>query len=323
MANLVRLAARAQLALLMRLLDRMGPGNRAWLARHMMRDRRDPRQLAFADFAAQALDAWKNRQYDVHLNGEAALLAALAPFQPGVLLDVGANVGEWSIAACGALPGARVHAFEISPATATILAENAAPLGARLVIHSIGLGEREGKITLFASSESNTASSTIREAIEVSRLAHGITTIEEVAARVTTGDRFLCEAGIEHVDFLKIDVEGAEFSVLRGFSEAFDRSAIDLVQFEYGLINLRTRDFLEDYYKFFTERGFVVGKLFPEGVAFKEYAIEDEDFAGPNYIACRVCRTDLIAALRFPEMGRGTGGTTRPGGFRQTREEHC
>lgn len=289
----------------MRLLDRMGPGNRAWLARHMMRDRRDPRQLAFADFADHALDAWKNRQYDVHLNGEAALLAALAPFQPGVLLDVGANVGEWSIAACGALPGARVHAFEIAPATATILAENAAPLGARLAIHPIGLGEREGKITLFASSESNTASSTIREAIEVSRLAHGITTIEEVAARVTTGDRFLREAGIERVDFLKIDVEGAEFSVLRGFSEAFDRSAIDLVQFEYGLINLQTRDFLEDYYKFFTERGFVVGKLFPEGVAFKEYAIADEDFAGPNYIACRACRADLIAALRFPEMGRG------------------
>jgi FkbM family methyltransferase len=305
MPNFSRLAARAQLALLMRLLDRMGPGNRAWLARHMMRDRRDPRQLAFADFAGHALDAWKNRQYDVHLNGEVALLAALAPFQPGVLLDVGANVGEWSIAACEKLPGARVHAFEIAPATAAILAENAAPLGARLAIHPIGLGEREGKITLFASSESNTASSTIREAIEVSAEAHGITTIEEVAARVTTGDRFLREAGIEHVDFLKIDVEGAEFSVLRGFSEAFSRDAIDIVQFEYGLINLRTRDFLEDYYKFFAERGFVVGKLFPEGVAFKEYAIEDEDFAGPNYIACRACRADLIAALRFPEMGRG------------------
>ena len=64
----------------MRLLARMEPGNRAWLARHMMRDRRDPRQLAFADFAGHALDAWK-----------------------------------------------KAHVFEIFPAAAAILAENATP----------------------------------------------------------------------------------------------------------------------------------------------------------------------------------------------------
>lgn len=89
----------------------------------------------------------------------------------------------------------------------------------------------------------------------------------------------------------------------RAFAE-FAQKAIDLVQFEYGEINLKTRDFLEDYYKFFTTRGFVVGKLYPEGVMFKDYDLADEDFLGPNYIACRAERADMIAALRFPAMAR-------------------
>ena len=138
----------------------------------------------------------------------------------------------------------------------------------------------------------------------VSADGNGDAAIAEVAAHITTGDEFLKTHGIAHVDFLKIDVEGAEFSVLNGFQNAFARNAIDLVQFEYGEINLKTRDFLQDYYKFFTARGFVVGKLYPEGVMFKDYALADEDFLGPNYIACRAERTDLIAALRFPDMRR-------------------
>ncbi len=282
----------------------MGPENRAWLARWMMRDRSDPHARAFAEFAQQSIEAWKNRQYDVDRNGETALLAALAPFRPGVLFDVGANIGDWSLAAARVLPEARIHAFEITPATAATLTGNAAPFGARLAIHPFGLGDHDGAITVYVSPRDNTANSTLRDAVVISADANGRQTIEEVAARITTGDGFLDEHGISRVDFLKIDVEGAEFSVLRGFEAAFTRQAIDLVQFEYGEINLKTRDFLEDYYKFFTERGFVVGKLYPEGVIFKDYDLADEDFLGPNYIACRAERADLIAALRFPDMAR-------------------
>lgn len=282
----------------------MGPGNRAWLARHMMQDRRDPGARAFAEFAQKAIEAWKNRQFDVHLNGEVALLAALAPFKPSRLFDVGANIGDWSLAAAAVLPAARIEAFEITPATAATLTANAAPWGARLAVHAFGLGDREGAITVYVSPRDDTANSTLRDAVAVSADATEDAAIVEVAARITTGDAFLAAEGITHLDFLKIDVEGAEFSVLNGFADAFARNAIDLVQFEYGEINLKTRDFLEDYYKFFTTRGFVVGKLYPEGVMFKNYDLADEDFLGPNYIACRAERADMIAALRFPAMAR-------------------
>jgi len=297
MPDLIRLAVSAQLALLRPLMTRLAPGSRSWLARQLMADRRAPATIALADFFTQALMAWKNKLYDVSLNGEAALLARLAPFAPRVLIDVGANVGEWSLAACHHLPAASVHAFEIAAPTAAQLRETAATGDGRIVVNDCGLGDREGEITIFHAPESDTATSTLRAAIEVSASNHNIHTITEMSARITTGDAYLKAQGIAHVDMLKIDVEGAEFAVLNGFADAFARRAVTLVQFEYGEINLRTRTFLADFCDFFTTHGFVLGKLYPDGVEFKPYALADEDFVGPNYIACLAERTDLIAAL--------------------------
>ena len=58
--------------------------------------------------------------------------------------------------------------------------------------------------------------------------------------------------------------------------------------------NLTTRVFLADFHAWFAARGYRVGKLYPEGVAFKDYDLDDEDFTGPNYIACRDELTEVI-----------------------------
>lgn len=301
MPNLTRLAVRANLVVLRRMLDKMGPGNRAWLAAQMMQDRSASGTLALADFCRKATFAWKNKQYDVRRNGEEALLERLRPFAPTLLLDVGANVGDWSLAACRHLSSATVHAFEIAPRTAEELRSNAqAAFPDRLVVNGFGLGDREGDITIYFAEQSTTATSTIRDVLTISAPEHGIGAVTEVTARITTGDVYLREHGLDRVNFLKIDVEGAEFSVLQGFADAFARDAIELVQFEYGPINVRTRQFLEDFYRFFAERGFHLGKLYPEGVAFRPFGADDEDFTGPNYIACHESRRDIREALHWP-----------------------
>jgi FkbM family methyltransferase len=304
MPNLTRLAAQANLALLRVLIGRMAPGSRSWLALRVLDDRYDPRTRALADFFDRSVLAWKNKQYDVALNGEAALLARLRPFAPTTLIDVGANIGEWALAACRALPDATVHAFEIADATADVFATNvaAAGHGAHVVLNRIGLAATEGEIALFFMPESNTESSTLREAVEFAAKDQRVSGIVETTAHVTTGDAYLREHGIAHVDLLKIDVEGAEFSVLEGFADSFAHGAIDMVQFEYGPLNLTTRKLLADYDAFFGAHGFVLGKIYPEGVAFKPYELGDEDFVGPNYLACHERRADIIAALRCPPL---------------------
>lgn len=305
MPSLTRLMVSAQLALLRRLAPRLTSGDRAWLGRTLMQDRFAPGPRALADLFEKALLAFKNKQYAVELNGEEALLARLRPFQPKLLLDVGANIGEWSLAAHRQLPGTGVHAFEIAPTTAAILRRNLAQAGAAFTINEFGLGDREGEITLHYAADYTLGASTIRGAMEFTANDLGITQIEEIAARITTGDSYLASHGISHVDFLKIDVEGAEQAVLHGFANSLAVGAIDLIQFEYGPLCLTTRFFLADAYRLLTAHGYTLGKLFPEGVAFKPYDPSDEDFIGPNYVACRQDRPDLLAALRCPVLQPG------------------
>lgn len=301
MASLFPSLAAASAAVLMRLLPRLSVGDRNWIARRLMRERFSPEARAFAAFCTQAVHAWKNKQYDVHQNGEAALLARLAPFRPRVLFDVGANEGDWASAAATALPEATIHAFEIVPAMATLLRERAARFGERVVVNPVGLSDQAGTITIYRTPDDSTKTSALRISPEHTAASSPKPVIAE-QAEARTGDSYLAEHGIARIDLLKIDVEGAEETVLRGFARAFEEQRITLVQFEYGWVNAHNGFCLKDAYTFFEARGFVLGKLYPEGVAFKPYAYEDEDFVGPNYIACDSRRSDIIEHLRCPPL---------------------
>ena len=103
--------------------------------------------------------------------------------------------------------------------------------------------------------------------------------------------------GISSVDFLKIDAEGADGAVVRGFEKAFRNGKIRLAQFEYNRGAIVSRFLLRDFYAFFEPLGYRVGRLLPEQVVFQPYRLEHEDFAGPNYIACKLSDADLIASL--------------------------
>jgi FkbM family methyltransferase len=197
-----------------------------------------------------------------------------------------------------------VHGYEIAEATASQLGSRIATAGldARVVINRVGLGASEGEITLFVTPESNTESSTLRAAVEFALKDQALSTIVETIARITTGDAYLRARDIAHVDLLKIDDECTEFSVLEGFAETLARGAIDLIQFEYGPLNLTTRKLLVDFYALFTAYGCVLGKIYPEGIAFRSYELTDEEFVGPNYLACHQRRADIIAALRCPPL---------------------
>ncbi len=306
MPNLTRIAAAMGIACLKAMLARLSPGDRSWLARKVVQDRESQAVRALVDFSYGTIRGWKNSGFDIHANGEAALLSRLRPFSPRMVLDVGANVGDWTMCVLELLPEASVHAFEIAPATSAILNRNIAAVAGRVQANSIGLSDQAGTITLFYTPESDTASTTVARAVDIAAVNHGVRDVQELTVPVTTGDAYLREHAIDHVDLLKIDVEGAELSVLQGFGEAFAREMVDLVQFEYGLVNLRTRTLLEDFYAFLEPRGFVIGKVYPHGVGFKPYDIADEDFIGLNFIACRRSRPDLInaigcAPLRLPD----------------------
>jgi FkbM family methyltransferase len=302
MPNFTRLAAQATIAALKQLLKRLPPGDRSWLARHVVSARYDPGVRALIDFGYGTIRGWKNIESDILANGEDAFLQKLRPFSPRTILDVGANIGDWALAALKHLPEATVHAFEIAPATSAKLVENTRGNDGRLEINRIGLSDAEGDVTLYYTPAADTRSSIVDKAMDLVRAERNASPISELTVPVTTGDRYIYDHGLSRIELLKIDVEGAELSVLNGFQDAFQRGVIDVVQFEYGLGNLKSRIFLEDFYGFFCRYGFVLGKLYPHGVGFKPFASEDEDFIGLNYIACRADREDIVRAIGCPPL---------------------
>lgn len=263
-------------------------GNFQRLGAFVARRRRSLLMRKIAGFCRRYLNWYGNLSYDLQTNGEAFVLETLGSFQPRVLFDVGANVGEWSSIAKVHCPGADVHAFEIAKPTFEILVAKTGHLPG-IHCQNVGLSDVAGstRIRYYDALPALTTSSDYPHPLAFT----------ELEAQVVTGDDYVARHGIAHIDLLKIDVEGMEEQVLKGFQLTLARKAIDLVQFEYGKVSIVNRFLLRDFFHFFRERGYVVGKIFPNYVDFRDYDLDDEDFMGPNFLACREERADYLQAL--------------------------
>ena len=258
------------------------------------RRRRNLAVRKFAGLCRRYLSWFGNLSYDVQTNGEGFVLQRVAEFRPNILFDVGANVGEWSIAAKSYCPKAEIHAFEVSPPTFDTLSQNLKQLDG---VHCVrlGLSDAPGPVNIHHYDAVPSLSTCMV-------YPHPFASTE-IVGELTTGDAYTAARGITHIDFLKIDVEGMEDRVLRGFGALFQRRAIQLVQFEYGRVNILSRFLLRDFYEFFRQYGYVVGKIYPDYVDFREYDLSDEDFMGPNYLACREEDSQYLRALNATSIG--------------------
>ena len=156
---------------------------------------------------------YENLDYDFYKNGEAAVLRKLAATQDfRTIVDAGANKGDWSLIASELFPQASVHSFEIVPETYSRLVENC---GQRknIACHNVGLSDKEGTTTVFFSPDKSGVATCVPNFSEQFHKYEP----EKIEARVSTGDLFCADHGIETIDFLKIDVEGYEHKVLKGF----------------------------------------------------------------------------------------------------------
>jgi FkbM family methyltransferase len=246
---------------------------------------------ALANAADLYLDMFANRCYEFDINGEARVLEALSEPPPRCVFDVGANVGDWSAIAARLFANAEIHAFEIVPETARTMEDRLTRAGLTSVhLNAFGLSDAPGTVRvahLPGFSQGSSAAAAPPDGGEVWQ-----------ECRVETGDAYCREHGIDHIDFLKVDVEGLESKVLSGFADMLRAGRVDVVQFEYGRLNAAVRFLLGDFYDLFDGYGYTVGKVFPDGVDFSPYnAWRDEDFRGPNYVAVQRSRADLVPRL--------------------------
>lgn len=128
--------------------------------------------------------------------------------RPGwVVVDVGANIGAYSAWIAGGLEGSGVLlAIEPNPVSFERLAITLEGLSVDASALQVACGDTDAEVALHFEPGFTVASS-VRPFANAS---------ERVSIRMRRLDDIVRERGIEHIDILKIDVEGAEELVLRG-----------------------------------------------------------------------------------------------------------
>ena len=139
----------------------------------------------------------------------------LPDWQPHLILDVGANVGQSCIPYAREFPDAVIHAFEPNPAGFEKLKARTEDYDT-IIPWRIALTDEDGP-EWMTDNPANTNNRVIPQNVEGG-----------IEVRGLTGRTFCAEHAIDHIDFLKVDAEAHDVQVLEGF----DLSICDFVQVE-------------------------------------------------------------------------------------------
>jgi FkbM family methyltransferase len=149
--------------------------------------------------------------YEAH---ETDMVLRLMPAS-GCFVDIGANVGWYSILVAKAVPGATVYAFEPIPSTYQLLMENILLNGAgEIHPHNFALGAAEDQLDFYFHPENSDSASQVNilGRPDAQKLVVPVHKLDDVASAENLT-----------IDFVKCDVEGAELMVVRGALQTIKR----------------------------------------------------------------------------------------------------
>ncbi len=218
-----------------------------------------------------------------------------------VICDIGACEGEDSVRYARRYPQAQVFAFEPLPANQELVRANLARYAAaNAELVPLALSDSAGEATFHVSSGrppelfagenwnyGNKSSSLLAPAADGP--THGwIDFKEAITVRTGTLDDFCAQRGLDHIDFIQMDVQGAELIVLAGATAMLPR--ITAIWLEVSARELYRGQALDsDIARFMRRHGFKLGFS-----AYRGDGIEGDHL----YLNLRHPRTWTYAATR-------------------------
>lgn len=203
-----------------------------------------------------------------------------------IVLDIGGNIGYYSIA-LAKMRDATIHAFEPIESTYKQFIANAYYNGVqdRVRINNFGLFDKSGELTFYVYKQDfgNASAAIMHEEKEN----------EKIVCKVERLDEYVKAQGVERIDFIKLDVEGAEIFALRGGLKSIEKHKPIL--------------FVEMLRKWAAKYGYhpneIIGMLEQVG-----------------YICCFACELD--SALRLTRLETMTDQTQETNFFFLHKEKH-
>jgi FkbM family methyltransferase len=220
---------------------------------------------------------------DFNTNGEKSFLNSYLAGKTGVVLDVGANIGNYTASVLSINPELQVHAFEPHPKTFIKLTERFQD-HSRVQVHQYGVSRSDGQLNLYdyPTKDGSAHASMYAQVIEE---IHGAVQSIHHTVDVITIDQFMTKNQIDQVTLLKIDTEGNELEVLYGAFESLKSGKIRAIQFEFNEMNIASRSRFKDFVDLLD--GFTLYRILPhELYEIKSYKVMyHEIYACHNVVA--------------------------------------
>jgi len=162
-------------------------------------------------------EVWKAKVYDdVHIPIR----------EDDVVVDLGAHIGAFAVRAARRAHRGKVYSYEAARKNYLLLEENCKLNGLEnLHIENIAISDKRGEMPLYTPANNSILGSLRQET----------SSFREMVQAITFSD-IIAEHALKRVDFLKIDVEGAEFDILFSCSDKtfakIQRMVIEYHEFE-------------------------------------------------------------------------------------------
>lgn len=195
-----------------------------------------------------------------------------------VLIDLGGNIGIWSLEFKRVYPKSEIHILEPSSTAFKKLAANTKHQR-NITIHNLAVDVENGRRLLHSDQPGSGMASFYER-----NLNHfGIEIKSTESVECIKMDDFIQKNGI-FPNCLKIDIEGHELSVLRSIVSIGQKFRVIL--FEFGGCNIDSHTYFQEFWYFFNANNYKLFRVSPSGPKeVKSYNESLETFRTTNYIA--------------------------------------
>ncbi len=229
---------------------------------------------------------------DINSDGETyiqrCVIAAVGPSDVLSVIDIGANVGDWTrplVASLGpdrlTSDRTRLHLVEPVPATRDMLKQRLAgsPALSLAEIHAFALSDTCGQSRMNIVAETGGRNGLVGDGAHQSG---------EIVVETRTLTSLFEDKAIGRAQLVKCDAEGYDLAIMRGARDLLAEGRIDVLQFEYNHTWVFSRSFLKDVFDLIEGLPYVVGRVCPDAVeVYEGWHPELERFFHSNYVLIR------------------------------------
>ena len=196
------------------------------------------------------------------------------------ILDIGANKREYTKKLLKYYPNANYYLFEPSKFSSNILLKELKKFKNITIINK-ALSNKKYKDFLYFDKLGSGFASLKKRKLDHFKINFNL---KEKIQITTFKNYYLKIIKNQNIDYCKIDAEGYELNILKGFKEIINKTKI--IQFEFGRCNIDTKVFFQDFWYFFKKLNFDIYRIAPGKIEkIHDYDERDEYFLTTNFIA--------------------------------------